>query len=140
VRGIGLRETVSFRFLISPEFPLHAPGLADLLTSEVTTLLQVVDALSVVALAQLLPHQSRHHALHPLLSDHGILRRFKRFVVVVVHAVEGWWNSWLGRLKHLRLGSRHVYDVSVAGARRLISRVYGEAYVPILRCVDCSRM
>ena len=77
------------------------------LTSQVPTLLQVVHALPVVALAQLLPHQPRHHALHPLLPDHGVLRGFQRLVVVVVDAVERRGHRRLGRFEHLGLGSGH---------------------------------
>jgi hypothetical protein len=88
-----------------------------LLTSEVSALLQVVHALSVVALAQLLPHQPRHHALHPLLSDHGILRGLERFVVVVVDAVEGRGYCGLRGLEHLGLGSRHGCGLGLSRAR-----------------------
>ena len=90
----------------------------DILTSQVSALLQVVDALSVVALAQLLPHQSRHHALHPLLSDHGVLRGLERFVVVVVDAVEGRGHRRLGRFEHLGLGSGHCRGLGIGDRSR----------------------
>lgn len=77
------------------------------LTSQVTALLQVVYALAVVALAQLLPHQPRHHALHPLLANDRVLRGFQRFVVIVVDAVERRRHRRLGRFEHLGLRGGH---------------------------------
>lgn len=66
------------------------------LTSQMPTLLQMVYALLVVAFAHFLPDQPRHHALHPLLPDDGILCSFQRLVVVVVHAVKCWRDLGLG--------------------------------------------
>jgi hypothetical protein len=108
-----------------------------LLTSEVSALLQVVDALSVVALAQLFPHQPRHHALHPLLSDHGILRGFERFVVIVVDAVEGWGDCGLGCLEHGGLRSRHGCGWALSGRAEGGVGGYGSARVPMGRFMCC---
>ena len=60
------------------------------LTSESTALLEVVDALAVVALAHLLSEQASHHALDPLLAQDGILGSLELQVVVVVDALECW--------------------------------------------------
>lgn len=49
----------------------------------------MIDPLVPIALAQLLAHQPRHHRLHPLLADDGVLGLFQAHGVVVVDAVEG---------------------------------------------------
>jgi hypothetical protein len=57
-------------------------------TSQPSTLLQMIDSFPEVALPQLLSHQPRHHAPHPLFSQDRILRRFQLVSVVVIDAVE----------------------------------------------------
>lgn len=47
----------------------------------------MIDPLSPIALAQLLPDKPRHHAAHPLLADDGVARVVQGDVVVVVDAV-----------------------------------------------------
>ena len=73
-------------------------------------LLQMVDALFVVALAHLLPDQPRHHALHPLFPDDRVLCSLEGLVVIVVHSVEGWRNLWLCCFERLGLWSWHCVD------------------------------
>lgn len=67
----------------------------------------MVDSLSVVALAELIPYQTAHHDLDPLLPDDSILCLLEALGVIVVDAVEG--GSDLGLLgqKGLGLGGRH---------------------------------
>ena len=67
----------------------------------------MVDSLPVVALAELLPYQTAHHDLDPLLPDDGILCLLEALGVLVVDAVEC--GSDLGLLgqKGLGFGSRH---------------------------------
>lgn len=72
-----------------------------------SALLQVVYPLSPIALAHLIPHQPRHHALDPLLPQNRVLRSLERRVVFVVDALEGRRNLWLLRQKHFGLGSGH---------------------------------
>lgn len=79
-------------------------------------LLQVVDALPVVALAHLLADQARHHGLDPLLADDGILGGLESGVVVVVDAVEGGRNLGLLREEGLGLGRRHGGGRAAAAA------------------------
>lgn len=64
------------------------------LTSQCSALLQMIHALPVIALSQLLSHQSRHHALDPLFSDNCILGLLESWRVVVVDTVEGRRNRW----------------------------------------------
>lgn len=70
-------------------------------------LLQVVDALPVVALAQLLPDEPSHHDLHPLLPDDGVLGLLEALVVIKVDPFEGWWHGRLLGQESLGLGGRH---------------------------------
>lgn len=72
-----------------------------------SALLQMVDALPPVALVHLVPHQPRHHAPDPLLSDNGILCGLEGGVVVVVDALERGWDLGLLRKERLGLGCRH---------------------------------
>lgn len=81
------------------------PGIR---TSQVSALLQMVDALFPIALVHLVPHQPRHHAPDPLLTDDGILCGLERCVVVVVDALEGWSNLGLLREEQFGLRSRHI--------------------------------
>lgn len=76
-------------------------------TSQMPALLQMVHALPPVALVHLVPHQSRHHALDPLLSDNGVLCRLESCVVIVVDALEGRSDLGLLRKERLGLGGRH---------------------------------
>ena len=76
-------------------------------TSQMSTLLQVVDPLPPVALAHLVPHQPRHHAPHPLLPDDSILRALERSVVLVVDTVKGWRNLGLFGKEEFGLWRRH---------------------------------
>lgn len=77
------------------------------LTSQVAALLQVVDALTDVALAQFLLDETGHHGANPLFPDYGILGRLERLGVVKVHAVECGGNRGLLALEELGLGRRH---------------------------------
>jgi hypothetical protein len=82
-----------------------------LLTSQVAAVLQVVDALAQVALAQLLSDKAHHHGADPLFPDDGVLGGLEGLVVVVVHAVEGGGHLRLLRLEHLGFGGRHRGEV-----------------------------
>lgn len=77
------------------------------LTSQRTALLQMVDALPVVTLAQLLPDEPSHHDVHPLLPDDGVLGLLDALVVVEVDPFEGWWHGRLLGQESLGLGGRH---------------------------------
>lgn len=72
-----------------------------------STLLQMIDAFSVVAFAQLLPDQAAHHDLHPLLPDDSILCLLQLLVVVVVDAVKGRGHGRLLGQESRRFGGRH---------------------------------
>jgi len=76
-------------------------------TSEMPALLQMIDTFPSVALAHLIPHQPRHHALDPLFANDGILCSLQGSIVFVVDALEG--GRYLGLLcqEHVRLGSGH---------------------------------
>lgn len=67
----------------------------------------MIHTFPVIALPHLLPYQPSHHALDPLLTDYGVLRGFKRFVVVVVYAVKSWWNFRLRGLEGLGFWGWH---------------------------------
>ena len=77
----------------------------------------MVDALPVVALAQLLADQPAHHDLHPLLADDGVLGLLEALVVFVVDAVKGRRDLRLLGQEGLGLGSRHGDLVRVWLAR-----------------------
>ena len=66
----------------------HGNNKKEDLTSQLPTLLQMIDPLSVITLPQLLPDQPRHHVLHPLLPEYGVLRGFQGWSIVVVDAIE----------------------------------------------------
>ena len=68
----------------------------------------MVDALAVVALAQLVTDQARHHAADPLLADDGVLGLLERDGVVVVDAVEGGRDGGLLGEEGGRLGDGHL--------------------------------
>jgi hypothetical protein len=87
------------------------------------TLFQMIDPLPPVALAHLIPHQSRHHALDPLLPDDSILRRLERRVVVVVDALERGRNLWLFGEEECGLRRRHC------GGYELCMEVYVDSRV-----------
>lgn len=69
--------------------------------------LQVVHPLAVVAFAHFLADQPCHHALHPLLSNDGILCRLQSFVVIEVDTVKGGWDRGFGGFEGLGLWRRH---------------------------------
>lgn len=92
-------------------------SLKDIHTSQMSTLLQMIHTLPSVALAHLIPHQPRHHALNPLLSNNRILRSLERLIVLVVNTIEGRRNLWLLGQKHRGLGSWHC-DGGAQGAGR----------------------
>ena len=116
-----------------------SPGpllLPDGLTSQPAALLQVVDTLPVVALAQLVPHQPPHHDLHPLLADDGILGLLQARRVVVVDAVECGGDLGLLGQEGLGLGSRPAQVVCWSAERR--SWVQSSNGVALLRTRDAS--
>lgn len=86
-----------------------------LLTSELAAVLQVVDALSYVALAQFLSNKPCHHSTDPLLADDGILGSLEGLGVVEIDAVEGGSDLGLLALEELGLGGRHSEDYRVYG-------------------------
>ena len=49
----------------------------------------MIDPLSVIALSKLLPDQSSHHTLDPLLSYDGVLGSLQPRRIRVVYSVEG---------------------------------------------------
>jgi hypothetical protein len=81
----------------------------------------MVDALPVIALAELLPHEPRHHAPHPLLADDGILGGFQPRRVVVVDAGEGGRHGGLFGEEERGFG-RGCHGVLSAGNWRLVGR------------------
>lgn len=72
-----------------------------------SALLQVIDPLLPVALAHLLPHQPRHHALHPLLPDDGVAGLVQGFLVGEVDALEGGRDRGFLGFEGGGLGGRH---------------------------------
>lgn len=102
-----------------------------ILTSQLTALLQMIDAFPVVTLAQLLPDQPSHHHLHPLLPDDGILCLLQRLVVFVVDSVECWRHGWLLGQERGGLGGRHCGE-----APRLEGAVSGGGFVKLYRNVS----
>lgn len=91
-----------------------------ILTSQMSALLQMVHALAVIAFTHLLPDQPRHHALHPLLSDDRVLRRFQGLVVIVVDAVEGGWDGGFGGFERSGLGGRHCRERRIRSFERSV--------------------
>lgn len=78
-----------------------------------TALLEVVDALTVVALSHLFSDEPGHHALNPLLADNGVLGGLELLVVVVIDAIEGRRYGGLLRQKLRRLWSGHCDGLRV---------------------------
>lgn len=72
-----------------------------------TAVLQVVDTFPSVALVQLVPDESTHHDLDPLLANDGIRSLLHSLVVIQVDAVEGWRDLWLLGQESLGLGGGH---------------------------------
>lgn len=89
--------------IVSVRCTLELPRL----TSQVAAVLQVVDSLADVALAQFLLDETGHHGTDPLFPNNGILGRLESLGVVKVHAVECGGNRGLLALEELGLGSRH---------------------------------
>lgn len=85
----------------------------------------MIDTLPPIALAHLLPHQSRHHALHPLLTKNRILCRLKRLVVVEVDALEGRRDRGLFGKESCGLGGRHCGGIAQCA---IIANVEFEVY------------
>lgn len=77
-------------------------------TSVFSTLLKVVDTLSVVALAHLFSHQSSHHDLNPLFTNDSISGVCYSFTVAQIDTLERGRDSWLLSEEGLGLGSRHA--------------------------------
>lgn len=90
-----------------PSVQVHLLGRRGSGTSELAALLEVIDTLAVVASSHLLPEQARHHALHPLLTQDGILGRLELVVVVVVDALECRRDGGLLHAKLEGFGGRH---------------------------------
>lgn len=78
-----------------------------------TALLEVVDALTVIALSHLFSDEPGHHALDPLLADNGVLGGLELLVVVVIDAIEGRGYCGLSRQELRRLWSRHCDELGV---------------------------
>ena len=76
-------------------------------TSQVATLLQMIDTFPPVALAHLVTHQPRHHGAHPLLADDGVLRRLEGLIIIVVDAFESRCDLGLLREESFGFGGRH---------------------------------
>jgi hypothetical protein len=109
-------------------------------TSQMTTLLQMVDPLPPVAFAHLVPHQPRHHALDPLLPNNGILRGLERFIVVVVDALEGGSDLGLLREEEFRLGRGHCDNRERCAQSRLCVRVEGRKHGRFSRSIGGVRV
>lgn len=77
------------------------------LTSQDTTLLQVVHTLTRIALAQLLTNQSRHHRAHPLLTDNSITGIVHSDVVLKIDTLVGRGDAGLFREESCGLGGGH---------------------------------
>lgn len=78
------------------------------LTSQMAAVLQVVDSLPDIALAQFLANETGHHGADPLFPNDGILGSLEGLGVVVINAVERGGNRRLLALEELGLGRRHV--------------------------------
>lgn len=76
-------------------------------TSQMSALLQMVHALPIIALGQLLPHQATHHNSDPLLADNGILGLLQALRIIVVDTVKGGRDGGLLGQEGRRFGSRH---------------------------------
>lgn len=74
------------------------------------TVLEVVHALTDIALAQLLAHKPGHHSTDPLFPNEGILGSLEGLGIIVVDAVEGGRDGRLLGLELLGLGGRHGDD------------------------------
>jgi len=68
----------------------------------------MVDALPIIALAQLLPYETSHHDLHPLFPENGILGLFQSRGVFVVDSVKSGRNRGLLGQEGRRLRGGHV--------------------------------
>lgn len=99
--------------LVSQNQSLGAGGIAlgrenegRKLTSQCSTLLQMIDAFPVIALAQLFSNQSRHHAPNPLFPYNSILRLLESCGILVVDSVEGRRDLGFLRQEGCRFGGR----------------------------------
>ena len=88
-------------------FPDRAAMEGIWLTSQNTTLLEVVHTLSRIALAQFLPDQTCHHATHPLFTDNGVTGIVNSDVVLEVDSLIGWRNDGFFSKESGGLGGRH---------------------------------
>jgi hypothetical protein len=77
------------------------------LTSENTTLLEVVHALARITFAQFLADKARHHATHPLLTNDGIAGVVNGDVVLEVDALVGRGDGGLFGEERGGLGGGH---------------------------------
>lgn len=73
--------------------------------------LQVVDSLPDIALAQFLANKTGHHGADPLFPDDGILGSLEGLGVVEINAVERGRDRRLLALEELGLGRRHVCEI-----------------------------
>lgn len=82
------------------------------LTSQMAAVLQVVDSLPDVALAQFLADDASHHGANPLFPNDGILGSLERLGIVKVDAVECGGHRGLLALEELGFGCRHVAEAA----------------------------
>lgn len=120
-------------------------GIGDKLTSQSTTLLQVVNALARIALAQLLADQAGHHAAHPLLADNCIAGVVHGNVVFEVDTLVGRGHGGLLGEEGGGLGSWHcgsfLVDRRGRGGRIGVQLSYfpaGPGRVESGRSEDCA--
>lgn len=111
----ALNQQLSSQFTYAVSIRVFRAISIGLHTSERPTLLQMIDPFPVITLPQLVPHQTCHHTLHPLLSYNRILRCLQSACVGVVDAVEAGWNGGLLGEEEGRFGGRHCVG---RGARR----------------------
>ena len=67
----------------------------------------MINPLPPITFAHFLPYQPCHHTLHPLFADNRILCRFQLLVVIVVYAVEGWWDGGFRGFERFGFWGRH---------------------------------
>lgn len=89
------------------EKKIQAEKSSSSLTPQLPTLLEMVDPLAGVALAQFLAHQPGHHAAHPLLADDRVTGIVDGDVVLEVDAVVGRRNGGLLGQEGGGLGGGH---------------------------------
>ena len=102
---------ISSRIYQSPKRIVHRLLLSSAIhrhTSQVFTLLQMIDPFLKITLAQLLPYQPSHHALHPLFPDDCVLGSLEPWRVVEVYAREAGRDFGLFGEEHGGFWGRHA--------------------------------